>query len=77
MEKMIITNDLRKAHLNGLGEIPILFYGVAKQHGVRTGDTVTIRTQVGTVVFNDTFKVGSYINQDKYGRKVSGFALLN
>jgi len=74
--KEITVKDLRMARLSGLGEVPVLFYGDAKENGIKTGDTVTIRYDHKYNRGVDTFEVGSYIGQDQFGRKVSGFALL-
>ena len=70
--KIKVEGFLKTANLAGLGELPTLFYGIAKKHGVRVGDRVEIESDCGT----DLFAVGSYIGCDQFGRKISGFALF-
>jgi len=71
-KKIKLEKEMRTARISGLGELPVLFYGVAKKNGVKSGDKVVVEFDV----FKDKFTVGSYVSEDSTGRKMSGFMLL-
>ena len=76
MTTIKLNKPLRTVKLNGLGEVPVLHYSVAKEHGVKEGDTVAIEQQITPSTTDaSVFEVGSYVKLDMFGNKVSGFVL--